>query len=773
MSVFDNKAPVEKSVFNNYQPLKTAEDQQTLSNGKDVVLGLEKTDLGFLSPNVPARLKAGGDAVLNSFTSSIDRGATGLNKIVGGITGDGYYDTKDKTWEKTSEGVGGRIKDAAKGTLELATGGIEAFISLAYSPVIAGIGATMPELKQSAKGYKLLWDNYVTDEDKEDISGYIKFVNDKWEDLDEDGRGFIKDGARLIIDSVIAKGIATKKPVGDKTPMTSQQAMNEPIPIKNIIKESKEALIQTANDIKPLPFVAGNKIKDVAKSLVDKGVNKFIPVDKVKAAKLLNTEMKFGRKQLQDFQKYTGAKKSGIALPGQGETPGKWIVDRGLQKGSMSQSINERVTQNTVSYLSKQIEAKKTALNMMSANPVAMGIKNKSVDKVLGELVTFYKKTGNEKYRTAVRLLNESKKNGLSLKTIDNWVKYNFEKDIKIPYMSSVSADTVKNATLKNLDKGIRELTYDIAKKSGYKELIKSNNEIQAANQILNVVGPKVSLELSRASKQGLDTVDYVMLLSGGGSPASMAMVAGKKTFLDKVINTWKNKSLDLRSGSPIKQVVKGSPDRMIAKAKSEIDAIKKTGDLKLTSDVKSAGVALKKDVVKSVKNVLNSKAEQTTIDDAIRAVEKDMNRQLSFDELIPVREEFAKHLYGAKPIKEVVETAFNRTLANGGVTINYKGEIPKTGYSVSPLKAIEQIELPKNFTRQTLYDFYKKYLKLATNQNGLRMGTWKEKGKYYMDVSIIEQSIDKAKKIAQGNSQIAIYDIANNKTIYIKPPIK
>jgi len=101
----------------------------------------------------------------------------------------------------------------------------------------------------------------------------------------------------------------------------------------------------------------------------------------------------------------------------------------------------------------------------------------------------------------------------------------------------------------------------------------------------------------------------------------------------------------------------------------------------------------------------------------------------------------------------------------NGGATLDKNGNAlnKKSGYMVSldgyELK-IEKIEL---FTQQLI----KKYLKIAKKLKAY-FGMWIDNNILYLDISIWTASLDYAKKTGLKNNQLAIYDIKNEKSIYL-----
>lgn len=102
----------------------------------------------------------------------------------------------------------------------------------------------------------------------------------------------------------------------------------------------------------------------------------------------------------------------------------------------------------------------------------------------------------------------------------------------------------------------------------------------------------------------------------------------------------------------------------------------------------------------------------------------------------------------------------------NGGFSINANGDSPKSGFMVS-VKDLYKIDL--DYIEQNEIDFASD---IASEINGY-IGGWLDTQSdspfnFYMDISINIQDKEKAIGVARENNQLAIYDVANGKTIYL-----
>lgn len=99
------------------------------------------------------------------------------------------------------------------------------------------------------------------------------------------------------------------------------------------------------------------------------------------------------------------------------------------------------------------------------------------------------------------------------------------------------------------------------------------------------------------------------------------------------------------------------------------------------------------------------------------------------------------------------------------GFTISIGGKVPTKGYVVSPYKGRETIL--DTITGDSIKEFLLKNEDLLSDSEHY-FGGWKNKedGKFYLDVSVVKDSLNDAHKIAKDNEQISIYDLGKGEEI-------
>lgn len=106
-----------------------------------------------------------------------------------------------------------------------------------------------------------------------------------------------------------------------------------------------------------------------------------------------------------------------------------------------------------------------------------------------------------------------------------------------------------------------------------------------------------------------------------------------------------------------------------------------------------------------------------------------------------------------------------------GGSTTNLKtGKSPTEGYSVSPYKDREWKVPEDKFGIHTVDAYIEQNADLLSLENH-HLGTWNNKDdkNVYLDVSIIESSLEDAKRVARENNQLAIYGLKEGHDIKIE----
>lgn len=116
---------------------------------------------------------------------------------------------------------------------------------------------------------------------------------------------------------------------------------------------------------------------------------------------------------------------------------------------------------------------------------------------------------------------------------------------------------------------------------------------------------------------------------------------------------------------------------------------------------------------------------------------------------------------------KTVDELAHHATVANGGVTIDTKGNIPTKGYAFAPTKGTE-VKIPtKELTPQHFSDYSAAHAdELA--KPGNHIGAWSnpEDGMTYLDISRVGEPAAKTVAAAHSAKQLSIYDLEHGNTI-------
>lgn len=104
----------------------------------------------------------------------------------------------------------------------------------------------------------------------------------------------------------------------------------------------------------------------------------------------------------------------------------------------------------------------------------------------------------------------------------------------------------------------------------------------------------------------------------------------------------------------------------------------------------------------------------------------------------------------------------------NGGVTIDAKGKMPTSGYSVAPSKSTE-VRVPEaNFDGQAILDYKAKFAKQLA-QPKAHFGAWKDGNEVVLDVSHVVKDLKTALEIAKKGKQDGIFDIQAGNTLYVQ----
>lgn len=116
----------------------------------------------------------------------------------------------------------------------------------------------------------------------------------------------------------------------------------------------------------------------------------------------------------------------------------------------------------------------------------------------------------------------------------------------------------------------------------------------------------------------------------------------------------------------------------------------------------------------------------------------------------------------------------YQEVVRRGGFTYQpVTGKCPSEGYGLSPFPEHEEVIPYEEFTRDHLEAYRKKHWDKFQKDSSLYMGGWHdvEKGKIYLDISIVVDDIETAYALAKKYNQEGFYDFKARRTIIVKPP--
>jgi len=600
MSVLDKYEEVKPSVLDGYEPVTPARKvPDTITSGLP-----QEDELGFLSPDIPGRVAAGAKTVGGAIKSSLDRGSTGLNKIISSVTGSGgYYDVGKDEYirpEKFGDDFAGQLVpkgrgvQAVEGVFETVTGGLEGFISLAYSPLIGGIGAFTPELKKAVEGYKEAFDLTASDETKKAFTELGPQIKELWEKADPTGRDLISNGSRLILDAFITKGAkatveaevrAAKKAAGFVLDKTSKAA---------------EKVVAAAKSVP-------GKIKGVEQRVV----KALTPVNKQKAIAQVTTDLKkLG---------FTDAKQTKF-IARHGQSPAEWMVNRGLYDPNPKIQLK-----NMQSFFKEQMALKEQALTLAGKNPRLTVINDSTFNSALTDLWKIKSKLGRiGKNRDIMSQIknwqNKSKTTGLTFRDKEE-IKRMYERTFNFGY-DKTAPGSISQQRIDLVDTSMRESQELAAKATGFNNLPAVNKEIQASVEVMKGVYKSTIPGIEEALlKAGLDWTDFIMM--SHMSPASFGLVYIKHRYA-----SLRGMITKAQAGGATTGVVQ--PDLSAINLKARAGLVSQRAAL--ADDIKAA-------VSKSTSELIKSKdfAKQTDMLDLIKEVEKEIGRQLTLDEAMAI----------------------------------------------------------------------------------------------------------------------------------------
>jgi hypothetical protein len=112
-----------------------------------------------------------------------------------------------------------------------------------------------------------------------------------------------------------------------------------------------------------------------------------------------------------------------------------------------------------------------------------------------------------------------------------------------------------------------------------------------------------------------------------------------------------------------------------------------------------------------------------------------------------------------------IVDTAYKKTLANGGVTISLKGKEPTDGIVFSPDKTTERVMPKAEWTPEHLDQFVADHFK-ELGHEGNHLGVWEDDGKIYMDVSQVGDKTPATLQKAMDAQQLGAFDLGSFENI-------
>ena len=105
-----------------------------------------------------------------------------------------------------------------------------------------------------------------------------------------------------------------------------------------------------------------------------------------------------------------------------------------------------------------------------------------------------------------------------------------------------------------------------------------------------------------------------------------------------------------------------------------------------------------------------------------------------------------------------------------GGFSVGRFGDVPTTGYMVSPYKGAETAIPIASFTPDAIRAFEAKNAELLALPDHY-LGGWRDGDTFYLDVSVRTRTLTEAKRIAAGADQLAVYDVAKGESIQTGGP--
>lgn len=215
-----------------------------------------------------------------------------------------------------------------------------------------------------------------------------------------------------------------------------------------------------------------------------------------------------------------------------GKSHGEYLTETG------NFGTPEKIVENEYK---KFITSKQSADDALATLPGTY--KDKSVESALEELVTRERRigfSGGDSSRISA-LATKYEDKGLNMKEI-NEVKRLFERNNKLDYLRGNVPEGIEKSN--RIDDSIRNWQFKKASNLGLKNLPELNKQTQAAKFIVDKLGKQIT---GRVGNDAISITDWVVL--AGGDPASISLIAAKKFFGNKYIQSKIAKSLSSESG--------------------------------------------------------------------------------------------------------------------------------------------------------------------------------------------------------------------------------
>jgi hypothetical protein len=119
-----------------------------------------------------------------------------------------------------------------------------------------------------------------------------------------------------------------------------------------------------------------------------------------------------------------------------------------------------------------------------------------------------------------------------------------------------------------------------------------------------------------------------------------------------------------------------------------------------------------------------------------------------------------------AQAFGKITDAAYQSIIENDGVTINLEGAQPQKGYAYSPYKDTEIVEPASEFSIDDVRKFVHENID-KLQQPGHYIGGWVDDNKVYMDVSVVGDPSAETIATAEGQGQLAVFDLESFETIY------